>query len=140
MITSCQEPEPTLYEGSANVIVTDSEISDTLNICYCWQTKDSLNLYITRGPFMGIAVEVTGKKNLYRTAVEYYSDTNEFDGEHTYKVPVLKDSLNLSFQNIGDSVRISGFLNIQTESVKFYGDGRTVHASGAFDCIMTKNI
>lgn len=138
-ITSCQEPEPTYYEGTANVIITDSEINDTLRTCYCWQTQDSLNLFITRGPYMGIAVEITGKNNLYSTAVQYYSDTNEFDGEFNFKVPVVKDSLNLSFQNKGDSIRISGFLEIQTEAVKFYKDGRTVQAFGNFSCMMAKN-
>ncbi len=28
---SCQEPEPTLYQGTSNVFATDGEISDTLN-------------------------------------------------------------------------------------------------------------
>jgi hypothetical protein len=73
-------------------------------ICYCWQSKDSLNLHITRGPFAGIAINVTGRNNMYKTSLEYYSDTDQFDGEFNLNVPVAHDSLTISFENIEDSV------------------------------------
>ena len=117
---ACQEPEPSLYVGKANVFATDGQISDTLRTCYCWQTRDSLNLHITRRPFLGIgiAIEVTDKHNLYKTSLEYYSDTNTFEGEFDLKAPVLKDSLIISFENLGDSIQTHRYFDINSEAVK----------------------
>ena len=133
---SCNEPEPKLYAGSAKVFATDGEMSDSLKTCYCWQTKDSLSLYITRGPFMGIAVKVIAKNNSHSTSLEYYSDTNEFDGEFTLPVPIIEDSLVVTYQTISDSIRISGYFDINSEAVKFYGDGRSIQTFGTFNCTM----
>src|SRR5687768_14825478 len=73
---SCQQAEPMLSKGKANVMATDGELNDTLSLCYCWQGKDSLNIHITKGPYMGISIDLTGKNNLYQSLVGYYSDAN----------------------------------------------------------------
>jgi hypothetical protein len=58
-MSSCQQSEPMLNKGQAYVTATDGEINDTLRVCYCWQTEDSLNIHITRGPYMGISIDLT---------------------------------------------------------------------------------
>ena len=135
-MTSCQQAEPKLSWGKANVRVTDGELNDTLSLCYCWQAEDSLNIHITRGPYIGISIDVTGKNNLYQSLVGYYSDTNEFNGQFDLNVPVSNDSLNISFENIGDSIRISGYVEVESKPIKFYGDGRIIEGSGTFNCMI----
>ena len=135
---SCQEAETVVSKGKANVMATDGELNDTLGLCYCWQTKDSLNIHITRGPYMGISIDLTGKNNLYQSSVGYYSDTNEFNGQFDLNVPVSNDSLNVSFKNIGDSVRISGYVEVKSKPIAFYGDGRSIEAFGTFNCMIAR--
>jgi hypothetical protein len=135
---SCQQAEPTLIEGKAYVTATDGELNDTLRLCNCWQTKDSLNIHITRGPYMGISIDLTGRNNYYQASVEYYSDTNEFNGQFNLKVPVANDSLSISFKSVGDSVRISGYVEVKSTSITFFGDGRIVEAFGTFNCTVAR--
>ena len=137
-MASCRQVEPKVNLGLAYVTATDGHLSDTLTLCYCWQTKDSLNIHITRGPFIGISIDLEAKNNLYRSSVNYYSDTNEFNGQFNLKVPVSNDSLIVSFNNIGDSVRISGFVELESKPITFYGDGRSIKASGTFFCTLTR--
>ncbi len=138
-IIGCQEEQPSIYEGTSLVYASDGEISDTLKLCYCWQTKDSLALRITYGPFMGISISVIGKNNVHSTSLEYYSDTNEFNGEFNLPVSIEKDSLVITYQTRGDSIQVSGYFDIISEEVEFYGDGRKILTSGSFKCTMRKN-
>ena len=87
---------------------------------------------------MGISIDVTGKNNLYKSLVGYYSDTNEFNGEFDLNVPVSNDSLSISFENIGDSIRISGYLEVNSKPITFYNVGRIIEASGTFNCMIAK--
>ena len=135
---SCKHAEPILVKGKAYVTLTDGEMNDTLRLCYCWQTKDSVNIHITRGPYAGISIDMTGKNNVYQSSVEYYSDTNEFNGQFNLEVPVVNDSLSISFKNDGDSVRISGYIEVRSGPVIFYGDGRIVDAFGTFNCTIAR--
>lgn len=139
LFCSCQPSGPTIYEGTAHAFVTGGEDSDTLNTCHCWQAADSLVLYVSHGPFMGIAVKIIGKNNLYDASLEYYSDTNEFDGEFTLGVPVEEDSLIVTFKEVGDSTRINGFFEITSQPVKFYDD-RTIQTSGTFNCMFKSEL
>jgi hypothetical protein len=135
---SCQQAEPMPNQGKAYVTATDGEINDTLRLCYCWQTEDSLNVHITSGPYMGISVDLTGRNNFYQSSLEYYSDTNEFNGQFNLKVPVANDSSSISFKSVGDSVKISGYVELKSQPVKFYGDGRIVEAFGEFNCTLAR--
>jgi|GEM_PF-3345419 len=139
LCVDCQEIEPILYGGKAIGIATDGEIIDTLKTCYCWQTEDSLNFHIINDlSFYGISVDVSSKNNIYETSLKYYSDTDEFNGAFNLAIPVSSDSLTISFESMKDSIRISGYFEVDSEHIEIYGDDRVLQAYGSFNCVMAK--
>ncbi len=135
----CQEKEPTLFGGTATVLTTDGEERDTLNICYCWQTNDSLNIRVLRDmSFAGISVDVTAKDNIYKSSLQYYSDTNQFNGEFERDISLLSDSLTVSFEDMLDSIRINGYVKLKSQPENHNGSKRIIKAVGNFSCVMSK--
>jgi hypothetical protein len=51
---------------------------------------------------------------------------------------VASDSLSISFKSVGDSVKISGYVELKSQPVTFYGDGRIVEAFGEFNCTLVR--
>jgi hypothetical protein len=51
---------------------------------------------------------------------------------------VASDSLSISFKSVGDSVKISGCVELKSQPVTFYGDGRIVEAFGEFNCTLVR--
>ena len=140
VLTNCsQQKEPKIFEGIADIIVTDGVTNDTLDICYCWRTADSLGIIISRGPsFAGIAIEIGNKMGRHSSTVKYWLDSNQFNGENELTTKLTKDNLSIRYENIGDSVLVSGQINFETDVVDFFKDNRKVKADGTFSCNLNK--
>ncbi len=139
-LTNCsQQREPIIFSGIADIIVNDGITKDTLNICYCWRTADSLGINISRGySFGGIAIEIGNKMGRHSSTVKYWSDYNQFDGENELTTKLTKDNLSIRYETIGDSVLVSGQINFDTDAVDFFKDNRKVKADGTFNCKLDK--
>jgi hypothetical protein len=137
-ISSCREPEPTIYFGTANGIASDGEVDYKLIQCYCWKTADSLAIHITGGAFAGIFVDIVNKEQEHQTYLTYYSDVNKFNNKWELGVQVRNDSIKVTYDLAGDSVNILGSFNLQSEEVTFFKDGRIVNAQGTFNCKMAR--
>jgi hypothetical protein len=134
ILYSCSNEDPKIFGGSANVLITDGEISDTLNRCYCWRAGDSLSVNIGREGFSGISIEITNKEGKYISMIKYWSDTDQYDGQFEMYVNPSKEHLNIGYEKLSDSSRVYGNVNLTSNKVTYFKDGRIVKAKGKFEC------
>jgi len=131
------EKEPPLFEGTANIIITDGVTKDTLNTCYCWRSADTVAIDIFRAhTFSGMSIIISNKHGRHSTWLKYYSDYNQFDGQNDLPTTLIQDKASITYDVLGDSVNIKGQVNLETDVVDYFKDGRKVKADGTFNCKM----
>lgn len=133
---SCTFEEPEYYYGSAKVEVIDGAESYSLLECGCWQTTDSISVYLSAGPFSGIGINISNKGGEIVSFLEYYSDTDEYDGEMVKSIPIFKQDIEVTYILSDTALAIKGKINIISKKV----DNNVVEASGTFNCLIKENI
>ena len=134
LIFSCKNEETEIFDGSANVFITDGEITDTLNRCYCWRIGDSLAVNIGREGFSGISIEITNKEGKYFSMIKYWSDYDQYDGQFDMYVKPKEEYLDIGYKKLADSSTVYGKINLISKEVVYFKDGRKVKAQGDFEC------
>jgi hypothetical protein len=131
--------EPVITKGTANIIINDTKTIDTLNTCYCWRTADSLAISIFRQhSFGGLSIDLTNKQGRHNVFVKYYSDYNEFNDKFELLTRLINDNISVTYDILGDSVQVTGRVNLETDIVDYFKDERKVVANGTFECRLEK--
>lgn len=130
VVYSCQQRKKVVFYGAGNVIVDDGGYIDTLQECACWKSKDIVKVKIANTGFSGISVDLDFCGLEYNASINYWSDTDEFDGEFDKEIPIESKDVKIEYHFSEDSTIISGELDLMSEAV----GSEVIRARGTFSC------
>ena len=143
-INSCtsKKNENVKFFESENIeiLIQDKNRTDTLDICKCWKTKDSIVLDFGYSPkhlfFGGKSGLLKVINNTPETNLYYFSDYNEFNNRSRLFLTNLKDEIELNYLQTEKGLLLKG--KIDTETNESFVNNKTykIKAKGYFECFI----
>jgi hypothetical protein len=136
VLFSCGKESSNFFEGQSQVTIVDSSKSYQITGCVCWIENNSLKIFFGEYGYAGISIEVTHKIDNVNVYMEYWSDTNEYDGDFSKSILVNSQNISITYHDGIDEIKIEGELNIDALSSE---ENSNIKAVGKFSCGIPKS-
>ena len=122
------------------VLIQDKNRTDTLDMCECWKTKDSIVLKFGYSPkhlfFGGKSGYLKVVNNIPETKLYYFSDYNEFNNKPRLFLTNLKDEIELNYLKTEKGLLLKGKIDTETNDSIVNNKIYKIKAKGYFECFI----
>lgn len=122
------------------ILIQDKSGIDTLDICQCWKTKDSIVVDFMYSPrhlfFGGKSGFLKIINNIPETQLFYFSDYTEFNGNFDLFLENVKDEIDLRYIKTQKGISLKGFIDTETNDSIVNNRIYKIKAKGYFECFI----